>query len=243
MTSPMANQQWATCRKLAPVAVIMLVSLVIYATVDLTVIHIWLEQWNGPVVFVLIALLPLFGFPVSLLQILAGAKFGIGWGFVVSSLSIVVHLLGMHWIGTSFLRRPLECFLQKKKHQLPQVPAGEHNSVAFLMTLLPGSYALKNYAMIVGGISLHTLLWVCLPVYAIRAIFGIYFGHFSTEPSTFRLAILIGNTILITVVSAYLVKRLKRRWDAMPRAQAAQPSAPPERISQQSAANDPKPHA
>lgn len=213
MEPVLTPDKWAICRKLAPVGLIMLASLVLYATVDLRLLHQWLERWNGPIVFVFIALLPIFGFPVSVVQILAGAKFGIGLGFVLTSISILFHLLGMYWIGTSFLRRPLECLLEKRKHHLPQVPAGEHNSVAFLMTLLPGSYALKNYAMIVGGISLHTLLWVCLPVYAVRAIFGIYFGHFSTEPSTFRLIVLIGNTVLITLVSAWLVRRLKKRWD------------------------------
>jgi uncharacterized membrane protein YdjX (TVP38/TMEM64 family) len=209
------NKNTLSWAKIVPVALIMIVSMVLYSTVDLGGIRHWLQERNGPVVFLLIVLLPLFGFPVSLAQILAGAKFGLGLGFLVTTVSILVHMLGMYWIGTGFLRRPIASYLERHRHHLPQVPEGEQNSLAFLMTLLPGSYALKNYIMVVGGISLRTLLWVCLPVYAVRAIFGIYFGHFSADPSTFKLVILVGNTVLITIVSAYLVKRLKKRWDTL----------------------------
>jgi len=197
---------------LFPVLLFMALSAALFSTINLREFQNWLERCNGALVFVLIAILPLFGFPVSLLQILAGAKFGILMGFVVSTLAIVVHMFGMYWIGTSCMRRPLEWFLARRKHHLPQVPCGEDRSFAFLMTLLPGSYALKNYIMVIGGTSLRTLLWVCLPVYALRAVFGIYFGHFSTQPTMFRTFVLIGNTILITIVSAYLVKRLRARW-------------------------------
>jgi uncharacterized membrane protein YdjX (TVP38/TMEM64 family) len=207
-------------RKFIPLALIMIVSMVLYSTVDLGGIRSWLQARNGPVVFLLIVLLPIFGFPVSLVQILAGAKFGIGLGFVVTLTSILVHLLAIYWIGNGFLRGPIASYLARHHHQLPQVPEGEQNSLAFLMTLLPGSYALKNYLMVVGGISLRTLLWVCLPVYAVRGIFGLYFGHFSADPSTFKLVLLIGNTVLITIVSAFLVRRLKRRWDGIRRAKA-----------------------
>jgi uncharacterized membrane protein YdjX (TVP38/TMEM64 family) len=199
-------------RLLFPVLLFMAISAALFSTINLRHFQNWLAGCNGGLVFVIIAVLPLFGFPVSLLQILAGAKFGILMGFVVSTLAIVVHMFGMYWIGTSCMRRPIEWYLARRKHRLPQVPSGEDRSFAFLMTLLPGSYALKNYVMVIGGTSLRTLLWVCLPVYAVRAIFGIYFGHFSTEPTMFRTFVLIGNTILITVVSAFLVRRLRRRW-------------------------------
>lgn len=213
MNNDPASKDPAHWAKILPLALIMVLSMVLYSMVDLGGIRHWLQERNGPVVFLLIVLLPLFGFPVSLAQILAGAKFGIGLGFLVTTISILVHMLGMYWIGNGFLRRPIASYLERHKHRLPQVPEGEQNSLAFLMTLLPGSYALKNYLMVVGGISLRTLLWICLPVYAVRAIFGIYFGHFSADPSTFKLVTLVGNTVLITIVSAYLVKRLKKRWD------------------------------
>jgi uncharacterized membrane protein YdjX (TVP38/TMEM64 family) len=206
------SSNWA---KLLPVALVMILSMVLYSMVDLGGIRHWLQARNGPVVFLLIVLLPLFGFPVSLAQILAGAKFGIGWGFVVTTVSIVVHMLAMYWIGTGFLRRPIAGYLKRHQHHLPQVPHGEQNSLAFVMTLLPGSYALKNYLMVLGGISLRTLLMVCMPVYAVQAIFGLYYGHFSADPSTLRLVFLLGNTVLITILSAFLVKRLKRRSAAM----------------------------
>ncbi|HEY0455047.1 MAG TPA: VTT domain-containing protein [Verrucomicrobiae bacterium] len=202
----MRSRQWL------PLVLFLLVSLYVYSRFDWREIQQWLAHCNGLLVFVLILLLPIFGFPVSVLQILAGAKFGIGLGFLLSTLSIFVHLLAMYWVGRRALRRPIDWLLRRHNHHLPQVPGSEERSAAFLMTLLPGSYALKNYVMVLGGVSLRTLLWICAPVYALRAIFGIYFGHFSAQPSGLKTAILIGNTVLITAISAYLVKRLRERW-------------------------------
>src|SRR5690349_22063384 len=115
-------------RLLFPVFLFMAVSAALFSTINLRQFQNWLAGCNGGLVFVIIAVLPLFGFPVSLLQILAGAKFGILMGFVVSTLAIVVHMFGMYWIGTSCMRRPIEWYLARRKHRLPQVPCGEDRS-------------------------------------------------------------------------------------------------------------------
>src|SRR4051794_9704541 len=109
---------------LFPILLFMAISAGLFSTINLGEFQNWLEGCNGGLVFVLIAILPLFGFPVSLLQILAGARFGILMGFVVSTLAIVVHMFGMYWIGTSCMRRPIEWYLARQKHHLPQVPSG-----------------------------------------------------------------------------------------------------------------------
>src|SRR6478672_3295988 len=101
------------------------ISVAVYLSVDPRQFQHWLEGCDGVVIFLLIAILPLFGFPVSILQMLAGARFGVGVGFLVSTLSILVHMFGMYWIGTGFLRQPLELFLRRRKHRLPQVPKEE----------------------------------------------------------------------------------------------------------------------
>src|SRR3954466_8547552 len=109
-------------RLLFPILLFMAISAALFSTLNLREFQNWLEGCNGALVFVLIAILPLFGFPASLLQILAGARFGIGMGFLVSTLAIFIHMFGMYWIGTSCMRRPIEWYLARRKHRLPQVP-------------------------------------------------------------------------------------------------------------------------
>src|SRR3954463_7610921 len=110
-------------RLLFPVFLFMAISAALFSTINLRHFQNWLAGCNGGFGFVIIAVLPLFGFPVSLLQILAGAKFGILMGFVVSTLAIVVHMFGMYWIGTSCWGGPIKGFPPRRKHRLPQVPS------------------------------------------------------------------------------------------------------------------------
>src|SRR3954470_11887173 len=86
--APESKEKRKIWKLLLPITLFMGISVAIYSSVDLRQFQNWLEGCNGALVFVLIAILPLFGFPASLLQILAGARFGIGMGFLVSTLAI-----------------------------------------------------------------------------------------------------------------------------------------------------------
>lgn len=148
---PSKRVLWAT-------ALILAVAGLVAFGVDLTTIKNWIEGVNGLLFFVLLSVLPIFGFPVSVLQIMAGVKFGFWAGVGLTSVAIICHLLGVHWVASSMLRRPISRWLTRTRYQLPDIPTGQGRTIAFLMPFLPGSYTLKNYLMVLGGISLPTLL-------------------------------------------------------------------------------------
>jgi uncharacterized membrane protein YdjX (TVP38/TMEM64 family) len=165
------------------------------------------EGVNGILFFVLLSILPIFGFPISVLQILAGVKFGFWTGVGLTAVSMGCHLLGVYWLASSFLRKPIARLLSRTRYRLPEIPEGQSRTIAFLTPFLPGSYTLKNYLMVLGGVSLRTMLWVCLPVYAVRASSGIFLGGATGNFTPTTVTILVVGKIVAIASTAWVLKR------------------------------------
>src|SRR5687767_6551866 len=97
-----------------------------------------IQTWNGFMVFGVMAILPIIGLSVSVVYLIAGAKFGTMWGLVVVGCAIAIHLLATYWISKGFLRKPLERFFAKRKYKLPEVPEGDYAAITVLAALIPG---------------------------------------------------------------------------------------------------------
>jgi uncharacterized membrane protein YdjX (TVP38/TMEM64 family) len=172
----------------------------------------WIEGVNTGWFFVLLAVLPILGFPISLLQIVAGVKFGFGTGMSVTAGAMTVHLLGAHLVGTGVLKGPVSRLLSRTRFRLPQVHGNEQSSLGFLVPLLPGSYTVKNYLMVLGGVSLRTLLCVCLPVYAVRATSGIFLGDITGHLTPWLITLLVAGKIVAVVLTIWVIKRFRHRF-------------------------------
>src|SRR5687767_9803986 len=81
----------------------------------------WLADQNLVLLLVLMAVLPLFGFSIGLIYVVAGARFDEKATLVVVPL-IAFHLIATYAITRSWVRRPMERFLQRRGHHLPQPP-------------------------------------------------------------------------------------------------------------------------
>ena len=181
-------------------------------TVDFHEARHWIEGVNSAWFFVLLALLPIVGFPLSILQIIAGVKFGFWTGMSVTAVAMSVHLLGSHWVASGFLKDPVSRLLARTRFKLPQVHGNEQSVLAFLVPFLPGSYTAKNYLMVLGGVSLRTLLCVCLPVYAVRASSGIFLGGASGHLTPWLIVLLILGKIVAVVVTIWIIKHYRHRF-------------------------------
>src|SRR5262245_61899372 len=116
---------------------------------------------NPILTFVLMALLPICGFSVAVVYVIAGAKFGSGLGLVLVTLATVFHLAGSYWIARSFLRARIEAMLSRRNHHLPKFPQADRAEVALLTALVPGlPYAARNYLLGIAAIPLRTCLWI-----------------------------------------------------------------------------------
>ncbi|MCI0541507.1 MAG: VTT domain-containing protein, partial [Verrucomicrobiales bacterium] len=165
---------------------------------------------NPVLTFVFLALLPIFGFSIGIVYVVAGARFGSALGLVLIMFATVIHITGSYWIARSFLRRRIEAFLNKRKYHLPKLPETEGVSMALLAAFVPGlPYAARNYLLGIMRIPLRICLLVCLPIYLLRSSIAILLGELSGNLS-YGTALLLGLFFCIKVgISAYLIKHLR----------------------------------
>lgn len=171
-----------------------------------------ITEFNSAVVFLLMATLPIGGFSVAIVYLVAGAKFGPVLGGVAVAGATAVHLLATYWICRTVLRGPLERYLKRRGHRLPHVPEGENVSVAAMAVLVPGiPYFARNYLLALTDVPLRIYFWVCLPLYVARSYVTILLGDLGTEPDRRTLIILAVVYAVKLGVCAYLIWRIRRR--------------------------------
>jgi uncharacterized membrane protein YdjX (TVP38/TMEM64 family) len=197
---------------LGALVVLLVVAVFTYTELDWRDVHDALQRLPAALAIVLMAVLPLGGFSVAVVYLVAGAKFGPLWGGVVVTGITAVHLVGSYWISRSFLRGPIEAFLARRRHALPKVASEAHLSVAVMAALVPGvPYFAKNYLLPLSGIPLRRYFWICLPIYVARSYVTIFLGDLSGEPSLRRL-VLLGTVLAVKLtICAFIVARLRHR--------------------------------
>lgn len=201
----------------AAVGVLLVVGilLILFEVVDWRGLRHSMETMERGPLLLLVAVLPVFGFTISVVYLVVGAVFG-GWtGLAVIAGITAVHLLGSHWIARSFLRAPVQRFLLRRKHRLPELPAGEEWAVALMTALVPGlPYFVRNYLLALSDIPLRIYFWVCWPVYVVRSSAVIFLGDFSGDFSVARAGVLVAVLGVKVGICAYLLHRLRARYKA-----------------------------
>lgn len=174
------------------------------------------------------AILPVFGFPIMFVYLFAGARFGpLVGGLVVAGVT-AVHLLASYFIARSFLRGPVERFIERRHHHLPQVPPDEGPAVALVAALVPGlPYVVRNYALALAGVRLRVYFWVCLPVYVARSYVSILLGDLSSDPSRRGLIIIVVIDAIKVVICALVIAWLRQHHRKYHAHDAPDAAAPP----------------
>jgi len=170
----------------------------------------WIGALNPVAVLPLMALLPIAGFPISVVYLVAGARFGPIWGGVVVAGVTLVHLLGTYLVARSFLREPLRRFIERRHAQLPEIPEDEQAAICVIAALVPGlPYVVRNYLLALAGVKLRYYLWVCLPIYTARSYVTILLGDMGTDPTRTKIMVLILIDALKVAICALVIWRLR----------------------------------
>ncbi|WP_265592753.1 hypothetical protein [Verrucomicrobium sp. BvORR034] len=198
-------QQWRLAAIL--VAALLLLSW-IYRQIDVAALHDRAAHINGPVVFILMTVLPLLGFPVSVLHAVAGVRFGLGWGFALVAISILLQLLAAHRIvglAPNFFARRLNALRRR-------LPDAAHQPLTIFTMLLPGApYSAQIYVLPLVGVPLNVYLAWSLPINVARSIVGIAFGEFSDRLSPLTVSLFLLYGVIIMVLSAWSFQRLRKK--------------------------------
>jgi len=206
------RRRWWSLLAFAVLAAVVVV-LYVRSDLDLNDLTRRIASFNGAVVFALMALLPVAGFSIAVVYLVAGIKFGPILGGVAVAAATALHLLLTHWICRTVLRGPLQRMLQRRHHQLPHVPEGENVSVAAMAALIPGlPYFARNYLLALTDVPLRVYFWVCLPIYVVRSYIVILLGDLGTDVTRRTFIILALVYVVKLSICAYLLWRIRRRF-------------------------------
>jgi len=174
-----------------------------------------MSRLNTSSILALTTVLPLAGFPISLVYLLLGARFGPVTGLGIVSGITAIHLLGTHWIARSFLKGPLQRFMGRHPHRVPTVLPGENGPLALMIMIAPAiPYFVRNYVLALSGIPLRVYFAVALPVHVARSYVVLFLGDFGSSPSRSGLIFLgVFYTLQFTILAglAWWLRRHHQR--------------------------------
>lgn len=184
--------------------------IVLYTQIDVDDVHAQAERLPAPVAFGLLVILPLLGFPASLLHVAAGIRFGAPLGLALVSASIALQLLASYAIVKLWRERFERARWVRRIRE--RIPHGAHASICTFTVLLPGvPFAAVNYVLPLLGVPLRTYLLCCLPLHTLRSTITVLFGDQSAHLTPARLAGLVAYALAILGASWWLYRRLQRQ--------------------------------
>lgn len=180
---------------------------------DLKTLHERANDLSAAWVLLALAVLPLFGFPVSVLHAVTGAKFGLPLGLCFVGLSIAFQLCASYAIVRlfpNFFARRFE-WLRKR------LPPATHRSLTLFTMLLPGApYFAQNYTLPVAGVPFGIFFRYSFPLNFGRSIVGVIFGEWSGHMTPTRIAVFAGYTLGITLACGLAFRRLRAQLQSRP---------------------------
>ena len=171
-----------------------------------------LQRVNRPLALLIMAILPIVGFPISAVYLAAGAIFGPWVGGLVVTGVTLVHVLATHGLARTLLRQRIEHWRKKWSSRVPRVPEGEFGTLIAMVVIVPGlPYLARNCLLALSGAPLRYLLGVGVPLYVARSYVTIFLGDLGNDPSPRALMILAVVFAIKLGISALLFRRLKHR--------------------------------
>jgi uncharacterized membrane protein YdjX (TVP38/TMEM64 family) len=194
-----------------------------------------LEMLRGadPLLILLaLAILPLFGAPVSVLWVLTGASLGPWKGFGVAIAGTMINMSLAWLLANRVFRRWLEAFLQKRGYQIPRAEPADYVKLTLALRIIPGvPLFVQSYLLGLANVPYRIYLPVSMPPQIAYAAGFILFGD--------SLIHMRGGGILaaacLLVAVGLLVKLARRYWNwKIPQFTAKATASPAEQAPAQS---------
>lgn len=110
--------------------------------------------------------LPLAGFPVSVLLVVIGLRFGIAWGMIIVTLGMFFHLLVVHGIARSGMREKMRRRIAAFGYEIPPIKENHRLWFTTLFASIHGPpYAAKLYLLALTDLPFRYHCGIALPVY------------------------------------------------------------------------------
>lgn len=153
--------------------------------------------------FVMIAFLPLIGFPISIICVLCGLKFGLAGGMSVLALAVLWHLVFAYWICKSLIRNYLMRYVAKYREYLEKPPTQETFAYSVAFAALPViPYTVKNYLIALNNLSFWRYISIC---WTIQILYGFPIVGLASATQNANYIVLLFALLGLAVV--YLLSR------------------------------------
>ncbi len=178
----------------------------LYQRIDVRAAHEKAAHLNGILLFALMVVLPLVGFPVTVTHAVAGMRFGLKFGLLLVAVSTILQMLASYGL----VKLAPRMFARRLEGVRRRLPSGAHVPVTLFTMLVPGvPYFVKNYALPLVGVPLRTgLLWGA-PIHIVRSVVALGLGRISDHPTPLRVAAFTAYYVVVTAGCVWAFRRAR----------------------------------
>ena len=163
-------------------------------------------------------LLPMGGFSINAFYIFAGLAFPPYLGFGLCVISLAINMTISYWIAHSWLRNPINGFLEKRGIHKLQFAKKNAFKVTFYARALPVlPFFMQNYLL--GASAIPFLLYISLSL-LIQSLFAagtIYLVVKSIKLNIWQLVAAIVAIVIIVAISRYILKKVMKKDELIPK--------------------------
>jgi uncharacterized membrane protein YdjX (TVP38/TMEM64 family) len=173
---------------------------------DLKTLHDHANEFSTGWVLAALTILPLLGFPVSVMHAVTGAKFGLPLGMTFVGVSIAVQLVASYGL----VRLAPEFFAKRLAWLRRRLPPATHRPLTLFTLLLPGApYFAQNYVLAVMGVPFRIFFCYAFPINFGRSLVGVIFGEWSGNMTPARIAVFVVYTAALMLFCGLAFRRLR----------------------------------
>ena len=166
-----------------------------------------IQTWPAILFFLMLAILPLIGFPVTPLFIIAGIRFGTGWAIPFCISALAVNLSLAYWVST----KPLHAFIQriarKWDYDLPKVSDNNATKWVLVIRLCGAPLAVQNYILGLSRVPFWPYIWVSLVTQSPVVIGIIIFGESFLTGNVGKAFLGVAVLVIALVAVSFVRKR------------------------------------
>jgi uncharacterized membrane protein YdjX (TVP38/TMEM64 family) len=180
--------------------------------VDREAIVAFAEGLSLPWYIAALFLLPLIGFPITPLLVVAGIRFGFAGGMALAAGAIFFHHVISFRVTHGLFRDRLRNRLARAGHEIPAIDPKHQAWFTALFAAIHGPpYAAKLYLLALTDVPFRIFLWVGAPIYAFFCVIPIGAGSAVNTFKPWVIYALVGMSIALMALGLVLKRRCKPR--------------------------------
>ncbi len=166
-----------------------------------------IQTWPAILFFLMVAILPLFGFPVSPLFIIAGIRFGVAWAIPFSLAALASNMILAYWISTKLLHRLIQRIALRWGYTIPKVSRGNANKLIFVVRVSGAPLVMQNYILGLAFAPFWPYLLISMATQSLVVVGMIVFGDSFLSGNGGKALAGIGILVIAMVALSYFRKR------------------------------------